>query len=1133
MMTRKKIILLYFVCFSFIVGAQKFSEEETEKIDRYNAIIKNPNSSDTAIANSYLELSSILYVSNVDTMIPMCNKVIEIVGPKLAQASSERERMELLNLHSGALNNIAVVYMTNGEIVKCLDYLEQSLVIVQTTGDKYQIATALNNIGYVLNDQGNITKALDYYHQSLDISKEINDKTGVATLLNNIASIYKEQKDLKRALDYYQRSLPMFQSENKLQSISGVYNSIGAVVEKQGNKKLAMQYYLKSLEIAKKIKNKRNLSNAYSSLAGLYMIDNLDSSLIFHNKSLALRRALNFKDGIAISTINIAEIEFKRNNLAKAKRDALESLQISQEIGYPRNIQKAAKLLSEIYEQENNSGEALKMIRLHIQMKDSLDLIQNQKALIERQAEYEYDIKNKQNDLEHKLEIAVKDEKIKSKEIFNYLLITLLSFIFISLVIIIGRLRKINRLKSRLDIKNNENEKLVVNLESLVENRTLNLKESLEVIEDKERHYRDLLDKSSEMIQMLDVKGQITYVNEAWLENMSFKSLEEVKGRIISDFFTNDTIKEFELIMPKLMEGVSVENLGCEFITSQDSKIVLKGRARPILKEGNYNGSQAFFFNVTAVEKAKREMDQMTSFKEIMLNITTEYINAPISQIDKVINTSLFEIAQFSSADRAYVFKYDFENEICSITHEWVAEGIHSQIDELKSMPFSQIPHSLSKHKKGEFVEFSDTSKIDNKRIFKVLQEEGTKSMISIPMMQDNKAIGFVGFDIMKTKRSFTLDEKNLLRIYSQMLLNVFNRISYIEELQNTKDELASINRSLEKKVMENTKKNMDLSRSILEQEKLVTIGEISAGIAHDLNTPLGTIRVGADNINFILNSLFNGTISDFTKEELSHIVNHVENNKIEMYVGGLQMRKEKAKMIDYLNNSIDGEVPDALNDICDLLVKCRFNITQEDEISMILSKPFAKEYLQIMNQLQMAMAQLETIRKSSDKAVRVVQDMRAFIKGESAVAQKKINLRDNISTVLGVFNYEISLNVNLEFEVDPSIEFMGYDIKLFQLWSNIVKNGLEAMADQKEKFLGISAEKSDKQLKVIFENNGPKIPPEIAENIFQKFYTTKGKKSGSGLGLSIVKNVLKEHKADIILESDESRTKFIITFEL
>ena len=179
-----------------------------------------------------------------------------------------------------------------------------------------------------------------------------------------------------------------------------------------------------------------------------------------------------------------------------------------------------------------------------------------------------------------------------------------------------------------------------------------------------------------------------------------------------------------------------------------------------------------------------------------------------------------------------------------------------------------------------------------------------------------------------------------------------------------------------------------------------------------------------------------------------------------------------------------------------------------------------------------MAMAQLETIRKSSDKAVRVVQDMRAFIKGESVVEQKKINLRDNISTVLGVFNYEISLNVNLVFDVDTSIEFMGYDIKLFQLWSNIVKNGLEAMSEQKEKYLGIFAEKTGTQLRVVFENNGPKIPKEIAESIFQKFYTTKGTKSGSGLGLSIVKNVIELHNAKVVVNSNEERTQFKITFK-
>ncbi len=692
---------------------------------------------------------------------------------------------------------------------------------------------------------------------------------------------------------------------------------------------------------------------------------------------------------------------------------------------------------------------------------------------------------------------------------------------------------EISEQKSQLEAKNIENEQLVFNLESTVEERTLTLKESFNLIEEKEKNYGDLLDKSSEMIQMLDPEGNITYVNQAWLENMKFEKLDEVVGRPIVEFFAQNTLLEFQTVMPRLMKGELVEELECQFISKENAEISLKGRARPILKDGNYSGSQAFFFNITEVQRAKREMDQMTSFKEIMLNITTEYINAPISEIDDVINASLLEISEFSSADRAYVFKYNFEEEICSITHEWVGEGIPSQLEELKAMPFSKIPHSLKKHSKGEFVEFPDVSKIKDKRIFNVLNEEGTQSMISIPMMHNDKAIGFIGFDIMKTKREFTADEKNLLWIYSQMLVNVFNRISFIEELQTTKNELAEINLSLEKKVFENTKKNMDLSRSIMEQEKLVTIGEISAGIAHDLNTPLGTIRVGADNINFILSSLFNGSICDFTKEELAHILNHVEKNRIEMYVGGLQMRKEKAEMLEFLNASVSGKIPDALAEICDLLVKCRFNPSQEQEIAMILSKPFAKEYLQIMNQLQMAMAQLETIRKSSDKAVGVVQDMRAFIKGENVLEQKMINLRDNISTVLGVFNYEISLHVNLVFEVDSSIEFMGYDIKLFQLWSNIVKNGLEAMSEQKERYLGIFAERKEGQLKVVFENNGPKIPDEIAETIFQKFYTTKAKKSGSGLGLSIVKNVLKEHQADIIVESSETLTKFIITFEI
>ena len=86
-------------------------------------------------------------------------------------------------------------------------------------------------------------------------------------------------------------------------------------------------------------------------------------------------------------------------------------------------------------------------------------------------------------------------------------------------------------------------------------------------------------------------------------------------------------------------------------------------------------------------------------------------------------------------------------------------------------------------------------------------------------------------------------------------------------------------------------------------------------------------------------------------------------------------------------------------------------------------------------------------------------------------------------------------------------------------------------MDNQEYKYLGIYAESTKGTIKVVFENNGPKIPDEVRENMFKKFYTTKSKRNGTGLGLSIVKNILSEHNAMINVESDEKLTKFIISF--
>jgi PAS domain S-box-containing protein len=641
----------------------------------------------------------------------------------------------------------------------------------------------------------------------------------------------------------------------------------------------------------------------------------------------------------------------------------------------------------------------------------------------------------------------------------------------------------------------------------------------------------NLLNNTTECIQRLESDGTISWVNAAWKKTLGLTD-KECLGKSIQDYLSDESKLKFAEIFPRLNNGESIGNITCVFLSSNNEPIYLEGTATPVMEEGIVVGSRAFFQDLTAQRKALQELRQMTNLQDILMRIATHYINVPINDLNQIVYNSLGDIASFASADRAYIFRYDFKNKLCKNTYEWCDEGINSQINDLQSIELSDMPYWLSKHKLGECVEIEDVELLEGQGIKSRLKLEGIKSLITLPLMDEGNVLGFVGFDLIRNKRTFSNDEKNVLKLFAQMLVNVHNRLLNALQIEKTKDELQQMNESLEQQVSEKTKRNISLSKNIIEQEKMVTIGEISAGIAHDLNTPLSTIKVGADNIKSIIETLFTKQITLLSANELTRILERIQSSQIEMYVGGLQLRREKTEMFQYLSENYQVESAE-LEKIADLLVKSRVNKEDSFFIQYILELKNRIQNLEVLYQLQMAYSQLATIKNSSDKAVKVVQDVRAFIKGETQQEKHTFNLKSNIATVLGIFNYELKKEVDLQFNVDESIELYGFEIKLFQVWSNLVKNALEAMEDQEQRYLGISAEKTDTTLTVVFENNGPQIPSDVLDNIFKKFYTTKGRKSGSGLGLSIVKNITDEHDAALNVVSDNERTKFIITFKI
>ena len=139
------------------------------------------------------------------------------------------------------------------------------------------------------------------------------------------------------------------------------------------------------------------------------------------------------------------------------------------------------------------------------------------------------------------------------------------------------------------------------------------------------------------------------------------------------------------------------------------------------------------------------------------------------------------------------------------------------------------------------------------------------------------------------------------------------------------------------------------------------------------------------------------------------------------------------------------------------------------------------------------------------------------------------MNLHENIRTVLNVFNHQLKHGIDLNFEVPESLEIVGYESKLYQLWSNLIKNAIDAIGSKGE--LIITGWQENGRLMVEIKNSGQMIPHEIRHKIFEKFFTTKAENNGTGLGLSIVSKVIEDHGAQIKLSSDEHYTSFLVTF--
>ncbi|WP_207761466.1 GAF domain-containing sensor histidine kinase [Leptospira perolatii] len=369
-----------------------------------------------------------------------------------------------------------------------------------------------------------------------------------------------------------------------------------------------------------------------------------------------------------------------------------------------------------------------------------------------------------------------------------------------------------------------------------------------------------------------------------------------------------------------------------------------------------------------------------------------------------------------------------------------------------------------------------------------------------------------------------------------------------ISERKKAELEIVRLNQTLEKKVEERTKEleaanrilsttneNLvkaledlqNLQAQMMQAEKMVALGQLISGIAHEVNTPLGAILASNENIVSLKERNLLSLLEQFTKFDecdrklwsnffehgarIPSFANYSENKRKRKEIQAIFEQKEYKDKKALVENLIDLDLP--IQDVNSVLEK-----KSVSDVERIVQN--AIEFSGIFRSSLI-------IQEATLKAKRVISALKTYIHQDRTNEPTVVNIPEQIDTVLTLYYNSSKEHVNFVQNFDPDSKVWGVADQLSQIWTNLISNSLQAM-DFKGTVTIHTIRQGD-SLVVEIGDNGPGIPKEIQSQIFEPFFTTKESGMGSGLGLSICKKIAEENGGSINFTSSPKETKFSV----
>ncbi|MFO1490088.1 MAG: ATP-binding protein [Kiritimatiellia bacterium] len=330
--------------------------------------------------------------------------------------------------------------------------------------------------------------------------------------------------------------------------------------------------------------------------------------------------------------------------------------------------------------------------------------------------------------------------------------------------------------------------------------------------------------------------------------------------------------------------------------------------------------------------------------------------------------------------------------------------------------------------------------------------------------------------------------------------------------------EVLSLNKALaaERDQLATALEQLQQAQTLLVQSgKMATLGELSAGVAHELNNPVASILRSTEYVRDDLRALLPGLSGG---EALARLLD------ISMERPPLSTREERARR-DTLAADLGDE------GLARRLVQAGIN-RAEDYHALLRELPLGTEAerarsLELIGNLGQA---LRNLKACGDRIGALASSLRAYSRPDNAPSDA-VDVREGLEDTLRLLNHKLR-NVEVERHYDPVPAVPGFPGELNQVWTNLVSNAVQAMGGAGRLEVAALAPPGGSVVEVSITDSGPGIAPENQDRIFEaRFTTRKGRvEFGLGLGLPICKSIVSRHQGSIRVESRPGRTVFTVT---